>query len=356
MNKKILLQAAFTALVLTALPSCALFRYKCNREYAAKKGMDDAVNGRTAMPGRLEGNSCDGDYSASDYSKDYNYGFQQKKTEVCSPATAATWGRADGEAGNAAKPQKGKLGMCEDNRLYVLFDNEFKKAFCAPARAQKLGADKAASWQPADFETAFHDCGTSRTLRNAYMNAFRDTMATACTVDNAKKSGVAEANARRAPDNVRGHLQSCPKGQNELVSAFDQSYADTKTAMDKADADAKAAAAAAARQAQVNDFMRTTSTAYFTYSLRNYISRCSVSNDRSYVTVEIENDYPEQVVVYGNWKVSYYNNDFGKITEDTDQESVLVTGNNRKSFQKMTLPKDAVFCRAEFLGGGQRPY
>ncbi|WP_160519846.1 hypothetical protein, partial [Escherichia coli] len=76
----------------------------------------------------------------SDYSKDYNYGFQQKKNEICMPATAATWGRADGEAGAEAKPQKGKLGMCEDNRLYVLYDNEFKKAFCAPARAKTLGA------------------------------------------------------------------------------------------------------------------------------------------------------------------------------------------------------------------------
>jgi hypothetical protein len=353
MNKKILFQAAFTALALATLPSCALLRYKCNREFAAKKGMDDAVNGRTAMPGRLEGNSCDGDYSASDYSKDYNYGFQQKKTEVCSPATAATWGRADGEAGNAAKPAKGKLGMCEDNRLYVLFDSEFKKAFCAPARAQKLGADKAASWQPADYETAFHDCGSSRTLRNAYMNSFRDTMANSCTLDNAKKSGAGEANARRAPDGVRGHLQSCPKGSAELVSAYDNSFNEAKAAIDKAASDAAATAAVAARQAQVNEFMRTTATAYFPYNLRNYISRCAVSPDKSFITVEIENDYPEQIVIYGYWKISYYGNDFSKITEDRDQESVLVTGNNRKTFQKMTLPPTAVFCRAEFIGGGQ---
>ncbi|MGZ3720342.1 MAG: hypothetical protein ACXWR1_18485, partial [Bdellovibrionota bacterium] len=243
MNKKLLVQAAFTTLVLASFPSCALLRYKCNREYAAKKGMDDAANARTAMPGRLEGNSCDGDYSASDYSKDYNYGFQQKKNEVCAPATAATWGRADGEAGNAAKPQKAKLGFCEDNRLYVLFDSEFKKAFCAPARAVKLGADRASSWQPADYETSFHDCGASKTLRAAYMNSYRDTVANNCTLDNAKKSGAAEANARRAPDAVRGHLQTCPKGRDELLAAFDGSFAAQKAALDKADADRAAAAA-----------------------------------------------------------------------------------------------------------------
>jgi hypothetical protein len=348
--KKTLLQATLVVSALALFPSCALLRYKCNREYAAKKGMDDAANARTAMPGRLEGNSCDGDYSASDYSKDYNYGFQQKKNEICAPATAATWGRADGEAGADGKPQKAKLGMCEDNRLYVLYDTEFKKSFCAPARAKTIATARANSWQPADFETAFHDCGkNNKVLRTAYMSAFKDTVANLCTLDNAKKSGDGEAAARRAPDGVRGHLITC-ENKDDLLPAFDAAFAARKAAMDKADADAAAAAAAAARQRAVDDFMRTTATAYFPFQLRNYTSRCSVSSDKSYVTVEVENVYPDPVTIQGNWKVMYFNNDFGKITEDRDQEALLVTGNNRKTFQKMTLPRDAVFCRAEFIG------
>jgi hypothetical protein len=350
MNTKFLAQATLTVAALALFPSCAILRYKCNREYAAKKGMDDAVNGRTAMPGRLEGNSCDGDYSASDYSKDYNYGFQQKKNEICMPATAATWGRADGEAGAEAKPQKGKLGMCEDNRLYVLYDNEFKKAFCAPARAKTLGAARANTWQPADFETSFNACGKgNKVLRTAYMQGFNDTVANLCTLDNAKKSGDGEANARHAPDAMRGHFQTCAN-KDDLLPAFDAAFAAKKAAIDKADADAAAAAAAAARQRQVDEFLRTTATAYFPFQLRSYTSRCNVSGDRSYVSIEVENRYPEQVTIQGNWKVIYYNNDFAKITEDRDVEAVLVTGNNRKTFQKMTLPKDAAFCRAEFLG------
>ena len=57
-----------------------------------------------------------------------------------------------------------------------------------------------------------------------------------------------------------------------------------------------------------------------------------------------------QVLIQGNWKVIYYNGDFAKITEDKTTEAVLITGNNRKSFQKLTLPRDATFCRAEYVG------
>ena len=71
---------ALLALTVATLSSCAaLTRYKCNREYAAKKGMEDAAAGLVSMPSRLDGSSCEGDYSPSAFSKDYNYGFQQKK-------------------------------------------------------------------------------------------------------------------------------------------------------------------------------------------------------------------------------------------------------------------------------------
>ncbi|MGZ3696377.1 MAG: hypothetical protein ACXVBL_19015, partial [Bdellovibrionota bacterium] len=143
-------------LALTLFSSCAaLTRYKCNREYAAKKGMEDADAGRLSMPSRLDGSSCEGEYSPSDFSKDYNYGFHQKIQEVCQAGSVANYGRADGEAGNVNKPQKAKLGLCADSKdakkLDSIYEGEFRKAFCAPARASTLGAQRAQSWQEADF-------------------------------------------------------------------------------------------------------------------------------------------------------------------------------------------------------------
>lgn len=354
-NFLLVVGAAFVALQFS---SCAaLMRYKCNKEWAAKKGMEDAEQGRTAMPGRLEGGTCDsgGDYSATDFSKDYNYGFLKKKDEVCQPSSAAGWGRNDGEAGNGNRPQKTKLRLCEDRglaKLESIYEKEFQKSFCAPARAQKLGRERAQSWQPADFETSFQDCKTNKAgLKGAYTSAYRDAMAEACTINQAKKNGHDEAEARRPIDAGKERLSNCTVGNKaELVEAFEQAYLLKKKNLDAAEAAREAEAAENARRARIADFMRNTATTSFPVQLRTYTSRCQVSGDRSFVQVEVQNDYPEQILIQGHWKVSYYNDNFEKITEDRTQEAVLVTGNNRKTFQKMTLPKDAQYCRAEYLG------
>ncbi len=359
-NKNALLLVVGALFVALQFSSCAaLMRYKCNKEFAAKKGMEDAENGRTAMPGRLEGGNCDsgGDYSASDFSKDYNYGFLKKKDEVCQASTAAGWGRADGEAGNGNRPSKTKLRLCEDRglaKLESIFEKEFVKSFCAPARAQKLGRERAQSWQPADFETAFQPCKSNVSgLKGAYNSAYRDAMAEACTVEQAKKNGHDEAEARRPMEGVKGRLGACTVGNKaELIAAFEQSYNIKKKNMDDADAVRAAEAAEAARKAKIAEFQAGTATTTFPYQLRNYAAFCNVSGDRSFVQVDVQNSYPEQILIQGFWKISYYNQNFEKITEDRTQEAVLITGGNRKSFQKMTLPKDASFCRAEYMGRG----
>jgi|GEM_PF-6347250 len=356
MNKKhalLLVGAAFVALEFS---SCAaLMRYKCNKEYAAKKGMEDANAGATSMPARLEGNSCDGEYSASDYSKDYNYGFQLKKGEICQATEAAKFGRNDGENGSANRPSKSRLGICADTkdvkRLEATYEAEFKKAYCAPARATKLGNARAASFQASDFETAFSDCKTgAKVLQNAYTIAYNDTMKSNCTTSEAEKMGVTEANARRDGSAGRARFSNCTANKQAALDAFEKAFAENRVRVAKEDTEAAAKAAAAARTAKEAEFFRTTSTSVFPFQLRNYVSRCTVSDDKSQVRVEVENAYPEQVLIQGNWKLQYFNNDFGKITEDRTAEAVLVTGNNKKTFQKLTLPKDAHFCRADFIG------
>jgi hypothetical protein len=293
--------------------------------------------------------------AAADFSKDYNYGFMMKKNEICQVTEAAKFGRNDGEAGSATRPSKSRLGICADTtsvkKLEATYEAEFKKAYCAPARATKLGNARAASWQASDFETAFADCKTNvAPLAAAYKAAYADTMKTNCTLDNAEKSGASEANGRTDGATSRARFMNCTVNKDAVLAAFEKAYATNKERVGKEDAENAAKAAAAARAAKVAEFQRTTATSTFPFQLRSYISRCSVADDKSFVRVEVENAYPDQILIQGNWKLSYYNHDFGKITEDRTQEAVLVTGNNRKTFQKMTLPRDAQFCRAEFIG------
>lgn len=346
----------FASLLLLQLASCAaLTRYKCNREYAAKKGMEDADAGRISQPSRLDGNSCEGDYSASTFSKDYTYGFQQRKQEICQAGQVAGFGRKDGEDGNTNKPQKAKLALCSDlsnyKKLEATYEAEFKKAFCSPARAATMGTQRAQAWQEADFETPFHDCKGQAGLKKAYTDAFRSAMANACTVSEAEKAGTAEATAKRPAAPALERLSHCDGAVREKVkTAFETSYKTTSDRIAKEEGDRAAAEQARQRQLKVDEFNRNVAATTFTFQLRNYHSRCAISADRSYVQVDIDNPYPEQILIQGSWKVIYYNTDFAKITEDRTQEAVLITGNNRKSFQKMTLPRDAAFCRAEFAG------
>jgi hypothetical protein len=139
-------------------------------------------------------------------------------------------------------------------------------------------------------------------------------------------------------------------GKGNLKEIFERSYLNAKARLDREEAERVAAEQERVRQQKAAEFQRYTATASFLYLNRSYTSVCAISSDRSFVQVDVENRYPEQVLLRGNWRVQYYNNDFAKITEDRTLEAVLITGHNKKSFQKMTLPRDAAFCRAEYVG------
>ncbi|MGZ3713261.1 MAG: hypothetical protein ACXVBE_15965, partial [Bdellovibrionota bacterium] len=185
----------------------------------------------------------------------------------------------------------------------------------------------------------------------AYSESYRTALANACTVVEAEKSGVAEATAKRASAPIIDHLNHCSANvKDSVVKAFEAAYKTTSERIAKEEGDRAAAEAARVRQLKVDEFNRNVATTAFPFQLRNYVSRCSVAADRSFVQVEVDNSYPEQILIQGNWRVIYYNNDFTKLTEDRTTEALLITGNNRKSFQKLTLPRDSAYCRAEFLG------
>ncbi|MCO5142259.1 MAG: hypothetical protein M9962_04120 [Oligoflexia bacterium] len=167
--------------------SCAaLTRYKCNREYAVKKGMEDADAGRLSQPSRTEGSSCEGDYSGATFSKDYLYGFQQKKNEICQITMASQLGKTDGEQGNTNKPNKGKLSLCVDlknsQKLQSAYDKEFQKSYCSASRASNLGSARAQAWQEEDFSTAFADCSNQSSLRSSYLSGYKKSLSEICTI------------------------------------------------------------------------------------------------------------------------------------------------------------------------------
>lgn len=343
----------FISCVLLSFTSCAaIMRMKCNPEYAAKKGMEDAEKGLLSQPSKTEGASCEGEYSPSSFSKDYMAGFGRKKAEVCQVSMAASYGKADGDAGNGQKPQKAKLSLCSESRDYKKIENayerEFMTSFCALGRASRMGTSQGGSLQPADYEAAFGSCPAK--LKKTYMDAYRVAVAGFCTVEQARQLGVTEATAKRGKEVTLPKMSRCTEmGKDDVRIAFERSYDETRARVDREDADRAAQEAERVRVARAEEFKRSVTTRGFMYQNQTFISRCNVAPDRSYIQVEVENPNGNQVLMQGEWKIIYYGGDFNKITEDKTTEALLLTPNNKKVFQKMTLPRDASYCRSEYM-------
>ena len=75
--------------------------------------------------------------------------------------------------------------------------------------------------------------------------------------------------------------------------------------------------------------------------------------DQSLVQVTVNNPNPSQILVQGQWNYQYYDKDFAKIADDSASDAVLLSAQSKKSFTKITLPRNASFCRAEFAGAAQ---
>jgi hypothetical protein len=336
--------------------SCAaLTRYKCNREYAAKKGMDDANNGLSSMPGKLDGSSCEGDYSPSSFAKDYDYGFHQKKAEICQLANAAAAGKTDGDLGNSQKPQKAKFQLCQDSRNFAKFEStyeaEFQKAFCSASRAAKAAESQAQSWQAPNFDELFASCGNGKALLRTYQDSYKRKMSENCSLAEASRFGEEEAKANRPVSDGLEKMKKCEAtGKGNFTSAFESAYVAMKSRLDSEQKQREALEQERLRQIRTQEFLSNVATTHFLFATKSMIARCSVAPDRSFVQAEVENRYPDQVLIQGRWRIQYYGQDFQKITEDQTTEAILITPQNKKTFQKMTLPRDAAYCRAEFLG------
>lgn len=280
--------AALALVVATTLSGCAMIqKLTCNPTAASNRGAEDAVAGRTDRPGAQSGNACEGEYTAAQYRADYARGYETKRAEICTPQKATELGAADGQNGARNRPGLNALKACSET--------------------------KAAKAVTAAYEKEF-----SRVL---------------CSTDRASSAGLARGKALQA-SNFADEFQECG-ARAALQAIYEKALAE---------------GARQTRQARAAEFKRTTAASQFTLNARPYSASCEIAPDQSKAVVEVVNPYNEQVMVHGNWKFQYFDDSFAKITEDGMQEAVLLPGGNRKTFQKLTLPRSASFCRAEFAG------
>jgi hypothetical protein len=278
-----------TAGLLSVFTSCSyLQKLSCNTDNAKKRGENDASQGMAHKPGLSSGKSCEGEYTAAQFEQDYTFAFNQKKSQMCTPAQAATFGKEDGTNADTLKKQLGKLEFCKGTNLFARiqdsYNNEFNKAYCSEARATKLGTDDGTKMTDETFEKSFSLCP--------------------------------------------------PKAMKHLKVSYDKSYKEGMKI---------------GKKKQIDDFISSNTVANFSVNQNVLSSQCRINSDKSAAIVEVANNAPREILLKGDWRFEYYNQKFEKITEDNYREAILITANNKKQFNKMTLPRDADFCRAEFI-------
>jgi hypothetical protein len=281
---------AASAFLLASLSSCSyLQKLSCNSDSAKKKGELDAAMGLANQPGLQSASSCEGaEYNVAQYQTDYKIGFDMKKAQICQVSTAATFGKEDGTKGDTTKTQLAKLQFCKGSNQFAKIQDSYN----------------------AEYTVAF--CSDARAIQ----------------------LGTSEGTTSAVETFATGFSTCSSKSQKNLKIAYTKSY---QTAQ------------AAAKKKQIDDFINTRSVANFSVNKNALSSQCKINPDRSAAIVEVSNNSPSEMLLKGDWKFEYYNDKFEKITEDNYREALLINSNNKKQFNKMTLPKNADFCRAEFI-------
>ena len=282
--KKILNLVAIASII----SSCAMIqKMACNSGSAKSAGSKDASNG--VLDGKAAAASfCDGaEYSSSQYSADYQMGFDERKNQMCQAGEMAKLAKADGLNGvNKADVLK-KYRTCESMNNY-------------------------------------------KSLISTYEKAYHDGM---CSDERAKKLGVEEGQ-KLIDSNKNIHFVDCKTNERSLILSYENSYQQAyKNAL----------------LAKEKEFQNTTGTTVFNVQNNNLTAICNISNDKSFMKVTVTNNSPNKFLLQGSWNYQYFDKSFNKITDDSSSEALLLTSKTTKSFTKMTLPKDANFCRAEFV-------
>lgn len=272
------------------LSSCAYIqKLSCNSGVASRNAQSDVKEGRLDQPASKGGDSCEGEYTKSQFVNDYKKAYDEAVRGTCVLENAIKAGATDGDAGLTDKPQIKQFSSCakmqNQKQLEAGYNKEFIKAYCSDSRGTKMGAEAGSKMEASSFEQKFASCDSSR--------------------------------------------------KNQLITVYDASY--------------KAKYAQAVKE-KTEEFVRTNGTSSFVFQGRSYSASCRVAADRGSLQITVANPHPQQALLQGQWKFTYYDKGFQRLMDDTSQEAVLLTNGNPKSFSKMTMPRDAEFCRAEFLG------
>lgn len=290
MKSLIKLSILISALMLTG--SCAMIqKLTCNANNAKSSGARDATNGNLNMPGLKSGDSCEGEYTGSQFQADYRQGFEEKKNQICQMGEITKIAQAGVDAGLSKADVEKKMGACVIMSSYASLKNNmecvYMNGFCSSARAEKIGNRHGSEMSDKSFEANFAGC-------------------------EAKWSS--------------------------LKPSYEQAYAK---------------ALAQAHKNKQDLFVKNTGTSSFMLDQKNLSASCIIPTDQSMVKVIVNNPNPSQTLVQGQWNYQYFDKYFSKIADDSGVDAVLLSPQSNKSFIKMTLPRNASFCRAEFAGVAQ---
>lgn len=290
---KALLKVSFLLSFISFTGSCAMIqKLTCNSNNASHQGAQDAMNGNANMPGLRGGDSCEeAEYSKSQFQADYRKGYEAKKNEICVPAEVVKITQTNVEAGMSKTDVEKKIGACVGLSAY-------------------------------------------NSLKSTLDRTFTETF---CSTRRAEKIGN-QHGLELASRNFDTHFSGCEAKWGILKPTYEQAFVKAE------------------KQAHKNKqdlFVKNTGTSQFTLDQKNLTATCVIPVDQTHVTVTVSNPNASQTLVQGQWNYQYYDKDFIKIADDSGVDAVLLSPQSNKSFTKMTLPRNANFCRAEFAGVNQ---
>jgi len=350
-----------------SLNSCSILKKnRCNRNHAIEKGKHDAQNGDLSRPGRDDGKGCDEDYTTTQYDKDYFYGFETQRKEMCTYTRAKSLAHDDGSSGRVEKPSLSQLRVCTElkgfSKLENAYHKEFIKSYCTDKRASALGQSHASEFDDLDMGNNFELCPSSRqkALFGIYKKAYYEGLKKNCTVTAAFTRGAEDAQTDRKTEDQFFKYRKCPGSrQAELISSYQRSYNEQKEKIrlqrELEEMKRKAAEEEALRkqreqqlqqqQAQQSQSEKESS---FYFNNRKYYATCRVSN--VYTEVRVQNPYRDSVRLKGNWQIRNYDGNGSYIGSEREYKSMWIVSNSSDVFTKYASSPNVRSCRAEFMG------